>query len=697
MPKNRVGWEREQGSTDEMSDDTQTRERGKISADTTHTAGQQLSNNMGEDNHRNVLQRELDDKSTGQCNGEGGDQTSTLQVEDETINTTELTARCSDGTEHLTGGKSSPEHTTTSEKTTTKVQAIQESNHTISDVFKSRKIEPIHFGQKDYFAEETGLIDSATMRCQVAYAGDVPPLRQRPNNLSGRPTKRTSKGSKKKRSSRSKSPDLRWFHDAGSDKPEVEHQGDPLGYTIYAASIAEILTDERLEMPISVGIYGGRGIGKTCLLAKIKEETNNIIAEKKARKAPPVEELTPFPFRLFTVVFLTFLFTLAATITTAVLHPTAWIALLLPTLLSYMCCLLVMLFARGSDLRRRSNPMHWILGIYLDLIDPPCIAPAYVPEPERYEDKLDAEMRRPNFAEQLGFMSLVKWEVLVVTSLLRFLQCVTRIQYRVIIVIDDLDCCAADRVVGVLEALNILLSDEDANFVTVLAVDQKTVVNCLKTELPQTVARKDPRSDLEVATFLEKVVQVLHHDQDNDEDNDIMPYVMGNARHITSLYHVLRMTVRVIKNRGMLGRVGPKQVASWVVLVGQWPWRMGWVVQFVEDGEQKSKIRNRARLSTITEGTPQAADQGGQAREGLSRKTKLHEVYGWVREEMARENNREGWRSFNSLDGDPELFELLLIESGFTVQDMLNLLPCTINFNYCIKQTIAAARGLSLE
>ncbi|XP_078667014.1 NTPase KAP family P-loop domain-containing protein 1-like [Branchiostoma floridae x Branchiostoma belcheri] len=64
---------------------------------------------------------------------------------------------------------------------------------------------------------------------------------------------------------------------------------------------------------------------------------------------------------------------------------------------------------------------------------------------------------------------------------------------------------------------------------------------------------------------------------------------------------------------------------------------------------------------------------------------------------MTRENNREGWRSFNSLDGDPELFELLLIESGFTVQDMLNLLPCTVNFNYCIKQTIAAARGLSLE
>ncbi|XP_078578018.1 NTPase KAP family P-loop domain-containing protein 1-like [Branchiostoma floridae x Branchiostoma japonicum] len=878
MPKNRVGWEREQSSPDEMSDDTQTRERGKTSADTTHTAGEQLSNNIEEDHRRNSLHLEVDNKSSGRLDGEGGDQSSTLPIEDETNNTAKLTTRCSDGTENFRGDKSSLEHTTTSEKTTTEgVQVIQESNHTKSDVFKSRKIEPIPFGQNDYFAD--GSTDSATMRCQVAYAGDVPPLLQRPNNFSGRPTKRTSKGSKKKRSSRSKIPDLPdVVHDGGSDKPEVEHQGDPLGYTIYAASIAEILTDERLEMPISVGIYGGRGIGKTCLLAKIKEETNNIIAEKKTRKAPPVEELTPFPFRLLTVVFLTFLFTLAATITTAVLHPTAWIALLLPTLLAYMCCLLVMLFARGSDLRRRSNPMHWILGIYLDLIDPPCIAPAYVPEPERYEviwvdfnawefsgckvlwagivtrlcdtveavigarptrfyrcimrkvemrltrslprrawlqivvlltlvvllvtavgvylsvigidqlrdvtttaapsvlaslggvlgllavvaavteaihvvknvirsqkDKLDAEMRRPNFAEQLGFMSLVKWEVLVVTSLLRFLQCVTRRQYRVIIVIDDLDCCAADRVVGVLEALNILLSDEDANFVTVLAVDQKTVVNCLKTELPQTVptessgyeylkrivrfsvclpeanvsgrqqlwqravraknsaplqqkvVRRDPRSDLEVATFLDKVVQVLHHDQDNDEDNDIMPYVMGNARHITSLYHVLRMTVRVIKNRGMLGRVGPKQVASWVVLVGQWPWRMGWVVQFVEDGEQKSKIRNRARLSTITEGTPQAAETGGQAREGLSRKTKLHEVYGWVREEMARENNREGWRSFNSLDGDPELFELLLIESGFTVQDMLNLLPCTINFNYCIKQTIAAARGLSLE
>ncbi|XP_078667244.1 NTPase KAP family P-loop domain-containing protein 1-like [Branchiostoma floridae x Branchiostoma belcheri] len=402
-------------------------------------------------------------------------------------------------------------------------------------------------------------------------------------------------------------------------------------------------------MPLSVGIYGARGIGKTCLLAKLKEETNSIIAEKQARKAAADRDndLTPFPFRIFTALLLTFLFTLAAVITTAVLHQTAWIALLPPTLLAYLSCLMVLFFARGTDLRRRSNPMHWILGIYLDLIDPPCIAPADVPEPERYQviwvdfnawefsgckvlwagivtrlcdtveavigvrptrfyrcimrkvemcqkrslprrvwfravvlvtlfvlllsaagiylsiigieqlrnvtvstatgvltsvggvlglgaivagvieavnvakrvvrsqkDKLNAEMQRPNFAEQLGFMSHVKWEVLVVTSLLRFLQCVLRVQswilcfpdhvlvvtsllrflqcvlrvqYRVVIVIDDLDCCAADRVVGVLEAMNILLSDEDANFITVLAVDQKTVVNCLKTELPQTV------------------------------------------------------------------------------------------------------------------------------------------------------------------------------------------------------------------
>ncbi|XP_078667089.1 uncharacterized protein LOC144908971 [Branchiostoma floridae x Branchiostoma belcheri] len=133
------------------------------------------------------------------------------------------------------------------------------------------------------------------------------------------------------------------------------------------------------------------------------------------------------------------------------------------------------------------------------------------------------------------------------------------------------------------------------------------------------VAWRDCRSDMEVAAFLERVVQVLHHDQDDNEDNDIMPYVLGNARHISSLYHVLRMTVRVIKNRGMLGRVGPKQVASWVVLVGQWPWRMGWVVQYVEDGEQKSKIRKRDRLSAITEGTPESADSGVQSKGGLSR------------------------------------------------------------------------------
>ncbi|XP_019624206.1 PREDICTED: kinase D-interacting substrate of 220 kDa-like [Branchiostoma belcheri] len=608
--------------------------------------------------------------------------------------------------------------------------------------------------------------------------------------------------------------------------PKGKAPVDPLGYTIHAENIAKILTDENLKMPLSVGIYGSRGIGKTCLLDKLKEKTVNKIKEKGESA---IKDRSPFPHWTFIVLLSVFLFTLAFTITAGVLHPTAWVGPLIPTVLAFLSLVLVMLFTFNVlDIRNRSNPLHWVLGIYLDLIDPPSIDKDQLPDPKHYKviwvnfnaweftgckvlwagivtrlcdtveseigalvtrfyrcikkkvkmggkrillcrswfriallltlgallaqvilliilavgieqvridsvssvgsvlglgllgaivnfviegikvgkrvfwsqkDKLDAESRRPNFTEQLGFMSLVKREVRVVTSLLRFLQRVLEVQYRVIIVIDDLDRCAADRVVGVLEAMKILLSDDNANIITVLAVDQKTVVNCLKTELPHTVPtessayeylkrvvrfsvclpeanvsgrmhvweklreeakNEESRESEEVESaftevereFLKGVVQVLDRDP-HDEDHGIMPYVLGNARHINRLYRVLRMTVRVINKKGLLEQVGKKQVASWVVLVGQWPWRMGWIVQFVEDVKQNSKITKGDSGKGLT----------------LTSDTQLHTVYSdYVRKEMTKVHSKTERRSFNSLDGDPELFQLLLRESKLTVQ-----------------------------
>ncbi|XP_035671122.1 uncharacterized protein LOC118412398 [Branchiostoma floridae] len=776
---------------------------------------------------------------------------------------------------------------------------------------------------------------------------------------------------------------------------------DPLGYDIYARSIAEIVTDEGTEMPLTVGVYGEFGMGKTHLLGQVKDKINKMIKNKKEeheeyhkgevdglkqnqkRKRKQDQQETQFPVFIFANLLVTFVLFLIATVVCAFYGLVAWEAILIFTILFFVALVATLVHAYRRNIQnwctkripllQKANPMYWMVGVYLDWVEPPVMSKT--PRTQRYEviwvdfnawefsgckvlwagivttlcdaieakigatparfyrviksqvecwkggkksliqcgwfkillavvlgvilsslvgifvlvegtkhintliatvsqvlglgivvniksyfkvaknlvksqkDVLNSQMKKPDFADQLGFMSEVKAEVKTVTSLLRFLEHVTGIQYRVIIMVDDLDCCPGDRVVGVLEAMNILLSDEGANFVSIIAMDPTIVVNCLESRLkdiminnasgyeylkrivhvpvclpePNVGNRRDLFRDVvrgkpgiimselpsskspgkisfkagskarqkllidsqgrwsrkclsalpdsprdlgiqdgvhgiqdggqgiqdgghefqgdsyEIETgsgefqngghqsqdgdpidlakaisgsltksgtkednqrdqvdgkfnidFLGDVIQVIVQDDDDDDINDIMFYVHGNAHHIANIYHVLRMTVKVLKHRKLLQFVTPRQVASWVVLAEQWPYRLSWVLQFVEDSQQKESIWQRSQVMTD--------DNELNRRLSLLEPTvsghdSLFRLFKTVKREMSRVDAKEFAR-LNNLDGDPEMFELLLLESKMTVQEMMTLLPCTINLDWSIQRRIAVARSV---
>ncbi|XP_078576425.1 kinase D-interacting substrate of 220 kDa-like [Branchiostoma floridae x Branchiostoma japonicum] len=779
--------------------------------------------------------------------------------------------------------------------------------------------------------------------------------------------------------------------------------GDPLGYDIFARSIAEIVTDQGTEMPLTVGVYGEFGMGKTHLLGQVKDKVNKMIKNKREeheeyhrgevdglkqnqkRKRKQDQQKAQFPVVLFSNLLVTFVLFLIATVVCAVYEIVAWEAILIFAILFFVALLATLVHAYRRNIQRwctkripflqKANPMYWMVGVYLDWVEPPVMSKT--PRAQRYEviwvdfnawefsgckvlwagivttlcdaieakigatparfyrviksqvegwkggkksliqcgwfkillavvlgvilsslvgifvlvegtkhintliatvsqvlglgivvniksyfkvaknlvksqkDVLNSQMKKPDFADQLGFMSEVKAEVKTVTSLLRFLEHVTGIQYRVIIMVDDLDCCPGDRVVGVLEAMNILLSDEGANFVSIIAMDPTIVVNCLESRLkdiminnasgyeylkrivhvpvclpePNVGNRRDlfrdvvrgkpgiimseipsskspgkisfkagskarqkllidsqgrwsrkclsalpdaPRDlgiqdgvhgiqdggqgiqdgghefqgdsyeietgsgefqngghqsrdgdpiDLAKAVngfltklgtkaanqqdqadgkfnidFLGDVIQVIVQDDDDDDINDIMFYVHGNAHHIANIYHVLRMTVKVLKHRKLLQFVTPRQVASWVVLAEQWPYRLSWVLQFVEDSQQKESIRQRSQMMTDDN---ELNRRLSLLESTVSGHASLFRLFETVKREMSRVDAKEFAR-LNNLDGDPEMFELLLLESRMTVQEMMTLLPCTINLDWSIQRRIAVARSLNV-
>ncbi|XP_078684170.1 uncharacterized protein LOC144917742 [Branchiostoma floridae x Branchiostoma belcheri] len=394
-------------------------------------------------------------------------------------------------------------------------------------------------------------------------------------------------------------------------------------------------------------------------------------------------------------------------------------------------------------------------------------------------DRLMAQTAKPNFDQELGFMSKVKTEVRVVTYLLRYFEAARGKQYRVVVVVDDLDRCPKDRVTKVIEAVGILLSDPNSHFISLLAVDPRIVVKSIEESfgdvmknaningyeylkkmvqlpicLPGPGAEETKRFLWDTAKMSatdRKVIAVqrqeagqarankaaktlvlnkkekdaikrgLHklsilwrndatqetsyecrsvsvgstsdehgHDMTGHDISDknlflteairslqkdnVVRYVAGNPRHIRRLFNILCVSVGVLFQRDRLTGFTPKQVARWVLLVEQWPYRMSWIIQYVDDFFQRRELGRHETL-----------------QRGIQMHDKLVDIF--VERVKVEISTQEEWSHLNPLDEDPEMFELFLTFAKFTVKDMQDLLPYTVNLDLSIRQTIGYARA----
>ncbi|XP_051900275.1 NTPase KAP family P-loop domain-containing protein 1 [Pristis pectinata] len=96
------------------------------------------------------------------------------------------------------------------------------------------------------------------------------------------------------------------------------------------------------------------------------------------------------------------------------------------------------------------------------------------------KEKMKTLMNKSDFSSQLGFMNDVKQEVKVLTNFIHYMAVFERRKIRIVLKIMSLDRCTPDKIVGVLDAMNILLSDPDAPFISILAVDPSIIVACVE-------------------------------------------------------------------------------------------------------------------------------------------------------------------------------------------------------------------------
>ncbi|XP_054855940.1 NTPase KAP family P-loop domain-containing protein 1-like [Eublepharis macularius] len=384
--------------------------------------------------------------------------------------------------------------------------------------------------------------------------------------------------------------------------------------------------------------------------------------------------------------------------------------------------------------------------------------------------QLERQMNRMDLSAQLGFMSNVKREVKVVARFLQFMEIFQRRKLRVVLMISSLDRCSPDKVVGVLDAMNILLSDYESPFISILAVDPSVIVDCVESSLymkgmanngyeflnrtitlPFSVPKMDCntkmqliksivdwREEMEKSFGDEEELEadsqqrnrqanqagplsgsalrlcsdsaarhVPRRKKDDDElplvvispgreellkrkggkgfkakdliqealdfllDKSMKEYMTDNLVQMKRIINTVAVTVRLMATQVPQEKLCPQKAAAWVLLVNQWPCRLSWILQCIEDDMQMSHW---------------GSNRGGQLAPSLF----LWEVYEKYLEELDMMKGQ--LEKLLELDGDPELFQSFLY-CRFQVEDAIFFLPFTVNLDSSLKRHMELLRG----
>ncbi|XP_016850301.1 NTPase KAP family P-loop domain-containing protein 1 isoform X2 [Anolis carolinensis] len=354
--------------------------------------------------------------------------------------------------------------------------------------------------------------------------------------------------------------------------------------------------------------------------------------------------------------------------------------------------------------------------------------------------KIESMTSDGKFTSHLGFMSAVKKEIEVLTHFVYYMEIFERRRLRIVFEITSLDMCYPERVVGVLNVINTLLSDTNAPFIFLLVVDPCVIVSCLEEagtmkgmadngylylnrtvtlpfSIPEISTRCKMRflheafqtredlmyriitrnleqgvrktkgkemaalTDMEVSTEVDQhqidaqAVQYIHeafHCLHNEYDC-LYKYIPNSIVQMRRIVNTIPITLRLMTQQHLLRHnICPRSVAGWVVLANQWPCRLSWILQCLQD-----KLQCKHELDYSKE--PMWNVFTENCKEFFSKHKDIGKLL--------------------ALDGDPELFEKFLSHDfPFTVEEGEQFLRYTVNLDHSIRCRMGQLRSLdSLE
>ncbi|XP_070579626.1 NTPase KAP family P-loop domain-containing protein 1-like [Ptychodera flava] len=355
--------------------------------------------------------------------------------------------------------------------------------------------------------------------------------------------------------------------------------------------------------------------------------------------------------------------------------------------------------------------------------------------------KIESMVNKPNFSDKLGFMADIKREVLVASALINWIARYKKKPVRVVITVDDLDRCSYDKAVDVIDAMKILLSDENSPFICIVAIDPRIVAGAIEKRLGAVsqkafltgheylkrflqirfcvplMTQKSKRSYLE-----QLKIDAFSGSQENfsegDGEEEMMEPKTRQRRMKIDEEETELLEVSVKKNKeddtfmksmldelqnGVLKFIKgcPRSIkniyntlcvtAHMVKVMGRPPAFLPselvlWIV-LLDQWPYRS-----AHMIHFIEDSFEKRDLGVEMCHTVKLSDKLKDICQQIKDRLDKPRD---WKMLITLDADPELFEKLLNTEmeNFDVEDVRQILPYTIHLDPAIMYSIRHAQA----
>lgn len=338
---------------------------------------------------------------------------------------------------------------------------------------------------------------------------------------------------------------------------------------------------------------------------------------------------------------------------------------------------------------------------------------------------------------QLGLMHSAKQEVETIIKYLQFMAFHEEREMRVVLKIINLDLCAPDKVMGVLNAISNLFSDRDAPFISIVAADPSVLVECIQWSsnaskngylyLDQVVTLPfslPQMSDKAKRQLLQEILNPPKRREEASEKSsktldsrftieDIQTvfqylssenyseYIPGNSiqlkRVVYTALTILSMIRLGFKPRGRTQadqkeeRANTREVIDWVILANCWPCRLSWILQCEEDVRRQRKNDQRGAAATKKKQKSDQREEEKKQQQEAERKGLLA-----LYEEHAGELDRIKFKikKLLELDQNPDLFRTFLQRNHFTVERAEYFGPLLTNLDCSLRRQFTFFRHL---